>query len=607
MNKKQTYNKGVESGLKVAQKVIEQETEAMEYLQSRIDLIVNGHEEMKSAVNRLIQDADETAIINIFGVCNDVRPCDLKEHEKMILLNILATLSSAYLNENQKRYYNNLRHHINLQGFSPDQNYDFRYIEKIESVKAIKVIAKAVRIFLYLKDNSMNGVYMHEDDLFSHFELRSFDEIDAMIESLACLFGEEGLIEFYGDFKDSDESEKNLPCYINVEEKEHISISNECAQIYFKDCDVYDDNLRYIESASYIIYSCGDKIMGLHKRTCVKNIMLDNIKNAAELFKKKQITAYSDMAYFVLGNDLFFLDLDNEKTGFIFHIEELKKEPELKRYIADGGYNNIDIIAELKDGKEIICDITELGLYQSQKLVYRNGYHFYITDLQMGISSTHQLDINPVFCSKLTINSLKENKSLDVIPNSYFIRGDYIYFIDGKLNDDKYILKRYNILNNCITNISKTFGKRDFSYSYNLISQGIYKDNFYCVFSYTEITSFHNWGFKCFHININLDDITEAEEFYIWHSCVYQFEQYENNLVYVNADKSYSLTAHNFINNKKNVLRKNYGQTKTSTFSDRHLLHVSSFQRPNRYMRLGKWLWIKEPGKWTPEIISICD
>ena len=40
------------------------------------------------------------------------------------------------------------------------RNYDFRYIEKIESIKAIKVIAKAVRIFLYLKDNSM----LNEDD-----------------------------------------------------------------------------------------------------------------------------------------------------------------------------------------------------------------------------------------------------------------------------------------------------------------------------------------------------------------------------------------------------------------------------------------------------------
>ena len=295
MSKKKEYNKGVESGLKVAQKIIEQEVEAMDYLKSKVDLIVEGHDEMKSAVNQLIEDADENAIINLFGVCNEVKPCDLKEHEKKVLLNILATLSLIQLNDRQREYYNNLRHHLNIQGYEPVSNYDFRNIESLESVRSIKIIAKAVRIFLYLQDCNMDGVYRHEDDLFSHFELRSFDEIDASIELLAYLFGENGLVEIYGYFGKSGEFEQKDIRYLNVPEKENIEISDECAQIYFKDCFVYDNALRYIESSSYVIYSNEDQIIKLHKSTGVQHVLLDHIENAAEFIEKRKITTFSDM------------------------------------------------------------------------------------------------------------------------------------------------------------------------------------------------------------------------------------------------------------------------------------------------------------------------
>ena len=238
----QTYNKGVESGLKVAQRIIEQEVEAMDYLKSKLDLIVEGHDEMKNAVDHLIEDADENVIASIYGICNSVRPNELKDHEQKMLINILATLSALCMNETQKKYYNNLRHHLNIDGYEPDRACDFRKIEFIESVKSIKTIAKAVRIYLFLENSNMDGIYKHEDDLFAHFELRSFDEIDAIIETIYSLFGVDGLVEFYGDFEESCEVDERNLTYLDVEEKEYIEISNECAQIYFKNCYGYDKN-----------------------------------------------------------------------------------------------------------------------------------------------------------------------------------------------------------------------------------------------------------------------------------------------------------------------------------------------------------------------------
>ncbi len=202
MSKKKEYNQGVESGIKVSQRLIEKESEAMDYLKSRIDLIVDGHDEMNSAVEKLIADADENEVRRIYDICNTIRPVDLKDHEKKLLLNVLSTLGRDGQNDQQKKYLNNIRHHIGLHGYEPDTSYDFRLVAELESVKSIKVIAKAVRIYLYLKYLNMDGIYEHEDDLFSNFELRSYDEIDGIIETIVCLFGEEGLVEMYGNYSD---------------------------------------------------------------------------------------------------------------------------------------------------------------------------------------------------------------------------------------------------------------------------------------------------------------------------------------------------------------------------------------------------------------------
>ena len=569
MSKKTDYNKGVVSGLKVAQKVIEQEVEAMDYLKSRVDLIVEGHDEMKSAVNQLIKDADENAIINLFGVCNEAEPRDLKEHEKKVLLNILATLGSVQINDDQRKYYNNLRHHLNIQGYAPVNDYDFRSIESLESVRSIKIIAKAVRIFLYLQDCNMDGVYRHEDDLFSYFELRSFDEIDASIELLVYLFGKDGLIEIYGDFGQASESERKNLGYLNVTEKENIDISNECAQIYFKDCYIYDKGVQYIESSSYVIYSNRDKIIKLHKKTGVQNVLLDHIENAGEFIEKRKIATFSDMGYYVLGNDLYYIDLDSQDSGFIFHINE-EKDSDNKTY-----------------------EVMGLCVYKSQKLIYENGLN-YVVDLEIGMETAHRFSIGSE-------------------TNNYYMHGDYLYFVDMDNNLDdlmhtKYVLKRYGILNDQTTTVSKTFGKRVFFSKreiYEVISEGMYGQYYYCVFGYKSATSNDRVGFDCFYINTDDDERAEAHRFYIWDTCIYQIEQYKGNLIYVNADKDFSLISHDFITDKKRVLIKKYGETEKVPFYLRWFLGKSGFQKSDKYMRLGKWIWTCKHDKQTPEIISI--
>ena len=341
MSKAKTYNEGVQSGLKVAQKIIEQEVEAMEYLKTKIDLVVDGHEEMKNAVYQLIEDADENAIARIFCICNSVSPNDLKDHEQKMLINILATLSTLQVNEAQKKYYNNLRHHLNIQGYEPDRVYDFRKIGALESVKSIKTIAKAVRIYLFLEESNMDGIYKHEEDLFSHFELRSFDEIDAIIESINCLFGIDGLIEFYGDFGDSDDVDERNLAYLDVEEKEYLEISNECAQIYFKDCFVYDRNLAYIESSSYVIFNEESNIFCIHKTSGIKKILFEGVEDSGNYIKKGKIVAYQDFTSegytaecYLLEVDRVLVDWENMRISFTHWPDQMVE------WYGEYGYSN---------------------------------------------------------------------------------------------------------------------------------------------------------------------------------------------------------------------------------------------------------------------------
>lgn len=569
MNKAKTYNKGVESGLKVAQKIIEQEVEAMDYLKAKIDLLVDGHDEMKMAVDRLIKDADEIAISNLFKVSNTATPSELKDHEKQVLLNVMATLSVSGINDAQREYQNNLRHHMNMKGYQPDSGYNYKYVSKLESVRAIKIIAKAVRIFLYLEEESWDSAYRYEEELFNHFEIRGFDEIDAQIDLLVYLFGSRGLIELYGDFNDKGEFVQQDLSFLSPDEKEYKDINRECAGIYFKDCYVFDSNKQYIESSSYIIFSDGSKIKKLSKISGAVSVLLSEIENAAEFIREGYITTYFDMAYFVKENNLFYMNLDDDSKGLIFHIPEEKNE------------------------KGMLYEIKNLLVYKGRKLVFDNGKK-YIVDFEKGISSLLSLSLGFVY------------------GNSMCMRGDYLYFIDWEIdmdNPDKvqHVIRKYGLNNNQITTVSKPFGvhKQEGIYAlYDLHMFGMHDEYYYCIFSYSSEYSMDNLGFQCFRINVEKEDTT-INKFYIWESRIYQMEQYKNKLLYVNADKDYSIVSHDFVTDKKMILIKKYGKNEKSTLVDRFTLGKEMFQRPGKYMRLGKWIWIKKPDKLGTEIISI--
>lgn len=222
MSSKDDFNQGVSVGLRVNNEVLKQETAALDYLKSKMDLLGKGQDIMSTAVKALIEDSDVQAVERIYGIVNQSTPKDLKEHEQKILLSVLATLGKLSINANQQSFFNNLRHYLDLKGYIPDVNYDFENLDKLDSLKAIKEIAKCTRIFLFLEDNTINSIYIHDEDLYSHLELRRYGEIDAAIEILYFLFGVEGLTEIYGHEKETVILEKEVIVEKPVEEKLYI-------------------------------------------------------------------------------------------------------------------------------------------------------------------------------------------------------------------------------------------------------------------------------------------------------------------------------------------------------------------------------------------------
>ena len=568
---KNDFQRGIEVAANANQDFMRKQAEATEAVEKRI---VQKIDDLGNVIEMIVDDLSKQELERLYSIKSEMELTDLSENERKLLVSLLFTLMTKYnqANSRQKEYFFNVKTYLQVEN---PTDCDLQSVANIDSRKDTKLIYYVVCEFLFLA----NGNHTYKED-FSEFldnfyvKPMEIEEIEERIDSVYAILGLEGLIRHFdmGYSYDEDNFDLNKSLYLNVPEKKCIEVSHECAQIYFNDRIVYDKELLYIESSSYVLYSNGDKIMKIHKSSGVQDVLIEHIKKAANFIKKKKIATFSDVAYYVLGNDLYFIDIETRKSGLICHIPEEKNSD---------GENN-----EIKD----------LCVFKSQKLFFKNGNN-YIIDLEEGAESAHKVS----FWSET---------------GKYSIRGDYLYFVDmdNDLDDDlnsiKYVVKRYGILNNQITTVSQPFGKHSTKYDsttgiYELESEGMYENYYYCVFGYQSALSSERMGFECFCINIDGSKLAEAKKFYIWNSRVYQIEQYGQNLIYVNADKDFSLTSHNFLSDKKVVIKKKCGKTEKSSFSDRLILGKGEFLKPDKYMRLGKWLWIRQHDKFTPEIIAL--
>lgn len=563
---KKDYNSGVKKGLKLSEDIVRRDTRAIEYLSEKVEKLPIALQGIKDVVEQLNSDIKDIQVEKIFGVVKTLDVKDLEYEERVLLLKILSHISMKYpANENQKRFSSRLRMYLEVNANDVLTNeFDGNGLtDMIDSISVHKIMYQTVKEYLYLRSNT-NDYADDFDEILGCFS-KDVDKktTETLIDIKVCLFGIEGLYEQF-----SAEAEEELDMsYLDISQKKYIDISKECATVYFKGATERKNNL-YCESSSYVIFAEKDSIVYVHKGTALKKTMIENVANVSDMFKDKQITAYQDMIFFVIRNDVFYYNLETEKSGLAIRLPEM--------------YNDDGELIPIRN----VC-------LADKKFIYGNG-KLYVYDLETGEN----------------VVAKDEDGSSLYSGTNYILIGDYIYFLSDYISIKKQFKSgkrvfKYGLKNGFGSAASEPFAMKKVTEYWTNVFYFCATEKYVCVvMEYQFTTSMDRTGFDCVYVDITKDE-GEAKPFYMWNSFIYQINSYKNNLVYINASKEYSIISHDFISDKKKTLVKKYGSDEKVSFSDKLWLGKANYQHPKEYIIMGKWLWYLE-GVFEQKIVSVC-
>lgn len=199
---KKDFNQGIQTGLRISEELLNKEAKAMDYLKNKMDGMALAQEEMKKAVNNVLELYTKDALEKYYGICNALSPKDLQEPEKKVLLDILSTLAFQIdnFNKSQKLYLSNLKQYLELGEYNPNVNYDFELIENIKDLDSQEIILKCVREFMFLEEEDFSFVETIEEVL-EYFSIKTkiIRKIDDCISITHYLLGVNGVIQMYGN------------------------------------------------------------------------------------------------------------------------------------------------------------------------------------------------------------------------------------------------------------------------------------------------------------------------------------------------------------------------------------------------------------------------
>ena len=160
---KKDFNQGIQAGLRISEELLSKEAKAMDYLNTKIDGMSLAHEEMKNAVNNILEFHTKDALEKYYGICNALSPKELQEAERKVLLDVLSTLAFQIDNFNkaQKLYLANLKHYLELVEYNPNVNYDFELIDNIRDLDSQEIILKCIREFMFLEEEDFTFVALN--------------------------------------------------------------------------------------------------------------------------------------------------------------------------------------------------------------------------------------------------------------------------------------------------------------------------------------------------------------------------------------------------------------------------------------------------------------
>lgn len=576
---KKDYDDGAKMGIKLAEEIVNRDTRAIEYLSEQVGKLPRSLQNIKDLVEELNSDVEDIQVEKIFGIVKMVDSQNLEYEEKVLLLRVLSHISVKYgSNENQKKFCSRLRSYLKVNANDVlTSNFDGSCIaEVIDSISVQKMMYQTVKEYLYLANNT-NDYEANYDQELNWFSRAVDREIaETLIEIKVCLFGVEGLYEQFG----AEDDKRNDVSYLEIPEKKFVEISKECATIFFQSKDSRKNNL-YCESASYVLYAENDSIVYLDKKTAVKSVMLEKVEHASDMFKLKQISAYQDMVFYVLENEVYFFDLSVKQGGHVVSIEEK--------------YND-------KGEKYIVQNIRLAG----NKFIYGNKV-ISIYDLKTGVKNNI---------------SISDHEMLGMY-HKYTVLGDYLYFVDWNLMERKedafclfsYRIVRYGFMSGTVTDLSDIILEADiFKNSVDIIEIGSYDKYIYVIMRLAKSGELRSdvGEFICTYMDVSQEKekchtvkITKMakevlKNIQVSQKYVHQLSSYRNHLVYI--DKDYSIISWDYLENKKKRLVSKYGKDSKIGLSDISMemravrmggLDVYDRYRnksPKEYIMMGTWI-----------------
>lgn len=309
MSKKE-FNQGIQAGLRISEELLNKEAKAMDYLKNKMDGMALAQEEVKNAVNNVLELYTKDAVEKYYGICNALSPKDLQEPEQKVLLDILSTLAFQIENfsKSQKLYLSNLKQYMELGEYNPNVNYNFELIENIKDLDSQEIILKCVREFMFLENEDFSFDETIEEVLecFS-IKTKIIRKIDDCISITHYIFGIDGIIQMYGNH--------SLEGFFEDDAEELFSL--ELEELCLEGDIVINKGEEKIYSKKLIRFNCNIE--------CYGKLVFNECK--LEYSKGKAITMYENSSIeikdcFVKGcvsndeRDFFISTYDGEGTYF---------------------------------------------------------------------------------------------------------------------------------------------------------------------------------------------------------------------------------------------------------------------------------------------------
>lgn len=438
MSRKNDFNEGIESGIRLAEPIVKQNTAAMEYLMEKVGDMHNGQSLIRSSVEDLLNEMNADKAMKLYGILVTKAPKEiLKEEHLKILFNYINVANQVNeANSSQKQFLNNIRRYFNyLSVFGFDPDFNIYSMDNIGETEVSKEIFRILKMYDFLSDLSFE-TSIFDDDIWDSFQLNRFAKKDICnsIEIIYSVFAEDGIIESYGEYDVEEINEQtSIIDSLLQDESEYTDISENCIctlQNNFLDWTFLRNHTfsasgeKVLEGSNYVSFVDDGNIISIHKESG-NTIKYPNVDK-----ELKRICVYGDYIIYLrekkayankIGNDV-----EDELLLFSFDDEYTRLYAIVKGYII---FYSSDTIKSYNIKSKETVDIPNFKgyIFAHRNEVYSIVYGKEEKDTQFAIKKYNTTENKVIIIEKDVIKNTKNNS---IYCDNAFIDDNNNIFVD---------------------------------------------------------------------------------------------------------------------------------------------------------------------------------